>query len=333
MLRFFTIIINHGFYKIFLILNKQLYYSQNLILKTNGTSTLLSAIGKFFGVFIEDLNKWIPVLFILNLCCLLCCFFIKNIYLFILCRNLQGFISGIQTSIAIGSSAYKGKEGFANWHTISTFVSIFTIISLSIFSLNTVIVGLLSCATLGIFTKAEKKKVDTTISTNIMNLKVSIVFWINSILLGCFLGLALCVISQQQSILYEYFNFSLSKSIIFTILPFITSFLISICKYFHNRYVAIIFLILSFLITLNIYGFFIGVCSIYGLFAIWNPILNEEILFIEDVYVASTYTNVIRSIITSIITFFTLHIKFYYIPFYLLILILIDFLKIYYNKY
>ena len=126
MLRFFTIIINHGFYKIFLILNKQLYYSQNLILKTNGTSTLLSAIGKFFGVFIEDLNKWIPVLFILNLCCLLCCFFIKNIYLFILCRNLQGFISGIQTSIAIGSSAYKGKEGFANWHTISTFVSIFT---------------------------------------------------------------------------------------------------------------------------------------------------------------------------------------------------------------
>ena len=214
------ILINHSFSKICVILDvfldKKLSLPSGMNNLTFAVSTILSALGKFIGIYISGSKKKIIVWsFFFNGVFLLFCVLSKSTYIFFIVRSVQGFVAGLQNSVLFGllGTLKDCKSGFRNFTTISGVVSLLT--GCLLYYLNPinmiyglVVINIFSFFLFWIITPIKDKSfsfqsIDWQSSWKIVQNKE---FFLRTIFLGSFLGFVLLAIGQQKYIIMNYFN-------------------------------------------------------------------------------------------------------------------------------
>lgn len=319
------LLINISFNKTCLIfdasLDETLKIPHGTNLKTIAISTFFSALGKFFGVFISGSKKNIIFYtFLLNAICLILFIYSNFLVVFFIFRILQGFASGIQNGIIMGllGSLNNCRKGFANYTTISNFISLFVGFLLVFITPKEIILSsaLLSILA-GFFVKYSLNLKENHFTFNdiewrtIIKLGTNERFVIRTSFLGFFLGCSLLIITRQKTIITDVFHIKFEKiSNALSVLTFLISGITSYFYDLHSRYLFNIMNLLAFvfislgLITKSIYVFLFGIFLPLSAFSVVNPIVLEQLtLFSSNRFISSSLAACYRSFFTALTMF------------------------------
>ena len=327
----FYIATNHSFNKIFLIWNQYFDNSAHLISGLSmwmlNTSSIFASSAKLMGNFVEyfNLRTVIITLFLLNAICIYICLSTQNNLYFIIFRNLQGYISGIQNSISSGliGSLPKESHGFAKYTGLSAIISFLTVIVLW-FSIDVVLIkwilvtiNFLAACVFTVIDCNHPYKPIPIIKSVIIKVTSEKKFWYNSIIVGSILGIGLFLIAQQKFLLQSFFHIlNHDLTTIISGCGFLVTSTLSFMYFLHKSFVVYLLFFISSISLLygllfnNPYFFIIGVISAFSIFTTINPILSNDVTTIsEDKFVVSAYFFCVRSFFTflsmSILSFLT----------------------------
>jgi len=285
------------------------------------TSTLCAAVGKYFGTFVEitSIRYTLAILFFTNGLMMYASLSTSDIWIFMIARNMEGFISGLQQSIIIGfiSLLKDNKKGFAGFTGISAMVSLGTglllelltgrNIGIILFVVN-MIVALVAFYSLKDFNQTYKtvKVVKSALWAAILD--VRFVFY--AVFLGILLALSLTIVSQQVTLLGILLP-NVHKFFI-TSLTFVSASIISMVPIFQNTLLGLICIVIGVIsfnvgIINNIHILtIIGCMTAFSCFAMINPVICHNVTRInKDKFVVSVFFFSIRSAFTAFGLFIT----------------------------
>lgn len=315
----FYIVTNHAFNKIGVLMNKELDNQLKLAEGSNWltliTSTILAAFGKIFGSFVEitSIRYTLVILFLLNGISMYTALNTSNFTLFFWARNIQGFVSGLQTSVIIGfiSLLKNNKVGFANFTGISALVSLLISILIQyikVTNISLVLLLLNVLASIIFFIKLRKfnqtyKKIPI-IYENIKNSFKIFRFNFYAISLGIILAAGLFIIQKQPVLLN---NLCLTKNrFFFTSFAFVVAGLVSFYSKLQKNIIGLIIVIFG--LVCFIFGIkykiltlvCMGCSSGFVGFSAVSPVICHGITkIIKDKFVSSSLFFGIRSFFTA----------------------------------
>jgi hypothetical protein len=318
----FYILTNHSFNKIGILMNKdldkELQLAEGSSFITLITSSILAACGKIFGSFIEitSIRYALCLLFLLNGIFMYLALNTNDMIVYFWARNLQGLVSGFQTSIIIGfiSLLKNNKVGFANFTGVSALASLGISILIQCYTINNIsyLLVILSIIPTFLFWFLLKNVPQTyktipIISRNIWKALKNIKFLLYAIILGTLLGTALVITQKQTELISRMFPDYKDYRFIITSLAFVLSSFVSFLYKIQRRTYGLLTILLGLLsffigIKYKLLGFAsFGCISGFVSFAIVSPVICSNVTkLVDDKFVNSSLFFGIRSGITAL---------------------------------
>lgn len=318
----FYILTNHSFNKIGILMNEDLDRQLNLEEGSNSTavatSTVIAALGKSIGSFFEivPVRYILPFLFLANGLCMYLALNVNNFAVFAVARNLQGFISGLQTSVIIGfiSLLKDNKKGFANFTGVSALTSLFTSILLEFTTIRKIsslllILNLIPSIVIFIELKNFKQNYKTVpiVWGNILSALKNISYIIYAVILGSILAIGLFITQKQLRIIEDIFPHVKYKFVI-TSMTFVFASLASLFYKLQTKQIAITVSAVGLIFYSigvswhNVFLTLLGCSSSFVCFALINPLVCHNVTKITpDKFVNSSFFFAVRSAITALV--------------------------------